>query len=384
MTIGTAPPAYSFLENTIPVVVTETAVNFKKFTYKVTVNAQDSETFEAYRDSANEAIFDISDLLKAFFDIADYPTIPVYSVDIQIANNETEVIKSYLLTITAEYTTGPPQVIANTYKVVQGGVSYLKKDTDTMLVPTFTNALPALSSFSNKSTTKTAKEYITFANIFFAGTVDDFYLRYTLFDANDNTIVTDTIDIAFCDKDKTTVLDVSYSKIVAPNTLLECTHYAVQLIGTLTGSGTEYKSQILTFYIDSSYYPQQSEFLFVNQRGGLSTARLFGEREDMTDMMREQVERYLSPLASLPTSPAYSRINSEIEGFKINTSYFDSWEDFQIILALSKATAIWEIVGSTLIPVRIDTKKISTKKTDKLELASASLEFTYLVSRNEL
>lgn len=384
MTIGTAPPTYSFLENPIPVVVTETAVNFKKFTYKVTVNGQDSETFEAYRDSANEAIFDISDLLKAFFDIADYPTIPVDSGDIQIANNQTSVMKSYLLTITAEYTTGAPQASANTYKVLQGGVSYLRKDTDTMLVPSFANALPALSSFSVKSTTKTAKEYITFANIYMSGVVDDFYLRYTLFDANDNTIVTDTIDIAFCDKDKTTVLDVSYSKIVAPNTLLECTHYAVQVIGTLTGSPSEYKSPIITFYVDSSYYAQQSEFLFVNQRGGLSTARLFGEREDTTDIMREQVERYLSPLASLPTSPAYSRVNNEVEGFKINTGYFESWEDFQIILALSKAPAIWEIVGSTLIPVRIDTKKISTKKTDKLELASASLEFTYLISRNEL
>lgn len=386
ITIETAPENFAFINAPIGVKVKETDTNFRRFTYKVAVNSVESELFEATRDSANEAILDLSHLLKVFFEIGSYALPDLASSSVQPLNNDASVVKTYLLTCQSQFTTGSPSTQTTTKRAVWGGKSYFKKSTDVTLSASLTNSFAVLSPFREKTTTPTAREYLTLANIFLddAQSIAATDLQYNFYDEDNTLLASGSVAVTRTNFARTAIFDVSYSKIVAPNTALKPAKYTVQLVSTVPVTLVQYKSQLFTFTVDYDYKPQTTEFLFINSKGGLSTIRLYGEREDDHEATREETERYLSPFATLPTSPAYSRINAEAESFKIATGYYENWQDFQEVLDLFRSEAIWEIVENTLVPVALESKKMPTYNSNKIELASSSLEFRYLVSRHAL
>jgi hypothetical protein len=381
ISIETPPNDYAFLGNPIPVVLKETAVNFRRFLYKVTVAGEDSESYEAMRNLSNEAEIDISALLMKFFDIANYELPDLTDTDIQLLNKQTSVIKAYTLTASSQFTSGADSTITDSAYVVWGALSYRAKKTDTMLQGSTANTYPILANNFNKRTTPTGKEFATFANIFLANAnvPSAFVLEYTFYDAVGAEITSGTIStLTRILVGKTSLFDLSYAKIVAPLTSELVYSYRLRLRATF--SATPYYSPYITFTVDRDYKPQVSEFLYINSRGGLSTIRLFGEREDMHELTRENTMRYLAPSANLPTSDKYSRINSEMEGFKIATGYYENWDNFAQVLDFFRSQGVWEIVGEELIPVELITKKIQTRSTNRIELASEVLEFKYLMS----
>lgn len=380
MTISTPPPDIAFLKNPIPTRLEETALNFRRFTYKVTVAGQESELYEATRETDKRVELNLATLLARFFDVQEYLLPDLNNIAIQIANNQTHVIKTYQLTAQAQYTTGSPDTQTAQKRVFWGGLSYMQKDTQALFFArTDENAYIWLAYPAPKNTTPTAKEYITLANVSGLSTLSNISLEVAFFDEEGTSIGAQTQNIINVLPYQTCLLDVSYSKLVAPYTTEKIYNYTLRIVAQ---SGFVGKfSKIYTFTVDHDYKPQASEFLYINSRGGLSTIRLFGERGDDHEATREQTARYTSPFASAPTAGKYSQITNETESFEVATGYSPTWDEFQQFLDFFRAEALWEITQNALIPVEITTKKIPTFNSQKTEFASATLEFKYLVSR---
>lgn len=376
--ILTPPKTLAFLSNSIPVVLRETAANFRRFLYKITLGGVDTEQYEAYRDASNKAVIDLSALLTKFFDISEYELPDLTDTAVQLLNNQTSLIKAYTLTAKSQFTIGADSTLTEEAYVCRGGLSYLKNKTDTTFLESIENGYPILSPILSKKTTPNGKEFFSIANI-----ANDFVsptsLRIVVFIANQAGAEVWGYDepITQLDRYKTMLLDMSYSKAVAPITSDKVSYYRFYVIDEMAG----YRSPEVFISVDNTYKPQTTEILYINAKGGLSTIRLFGEREDMHDVAREQISKYLAPTAELPQSGNHSRINFEAEGFKIATGYYENWKEFREVLELFRASAIWEIRDEELLPVELTTKKIQTRTTNLTEPPSEILEFKYLMSQ---
>lgn len=382
MTIPTPPPTFAFLALPIAAILRENASNFTRFTYKVTVDSTDSEEFEAYRDSANEAEINLSALLRSFFDVGEYklPTLPAN--DWLASVNDTHVCKAYTLTAKATYTVSATDIKTATGFAIRGGGSYAKKATDYILSPILANSFALMLGLKSKQTTPTGLELMTYLNIGLADAPTIFRMEWQAFDEAGASIATGFRNLpTHPELGKSMVINPSY-QYLAP--FFPTLAYTYKIRIRAVYNTQEYLSHYFTFVVDHDYKPQTTEFIFINSRGGLSTIRLFGEREDEHEATREQTERYISALATLPASPTYSRINTETEGFKIATGYMESWQEYLEVLDLFRAEAIWEVVGEDYIPVALESKKIPTFNSNLMEKPATSLEFKYLVSRHAL
>lgn len=379
MIIATPPPDISFLQNPIPCRFEETASNFRRFTYKISVDGEESERYEATREANNQSEIDLGVLLSRFFDVQDYLLPDLASPVVQVANNQTHVIKTYLLTAQAEYTTGTPDAKTAQKRVIWGGLSYSEKDTQPAFFSnTNENAYIWLAYPAPKNTTPTAKEYITLANIAGLTTLSNIFLETEFFDSNGENIGGQTQTITNVLTYKTSLLNVSYSKLVAPYITEKVHSYTIKITaqdGFVAKFSKKYK-----FVVDHDYKPQTTEFLYINSRGGLSTIRLFGEREDTHEATREQTARYISPFASAPTSGKNVQITNENQSFEVATGYSPTWEDFKQFLDFFRADALWEITQNRLIPVEITTKKLPTFSSERTNFPATTIEFKYLVS----
>jgi hypothetical protein len=382
LSISTPPPNYAWLYSPLASVLTDAGVTFKRFLYKVTVSAVDSEIYESLREADNTATLDLSALLKKFFDIGAYPLPDLTDADIELQANQTALIRAYTLTATSQYTSGADDTETATAKVVWGGLSYRRQATDTLLNGASENEYPALTAFLEKATTPTGKEFLNFAAIDPLSSPSTFNLAYICYDEAGDIIDSGTTAVTAILAGKTSQFDVSYSKICTPLTAQKVYSYTVQIQAQQSFSFAY--SPVYTFQVNHAYQPQTSQFLYVNSRGGLSTVRLFGERTDEQNATRESVSRYISPLAALPTSANYSRVNMIEESFEIGTGYMESWQEFRQVQDLFLAQGIWEIVGTTLVPVELLTKKLPTYNSNKTEFASSTLEFKYLMSNFDL
>lgn len=367
-TITIFPTQFAYAENRIIVRIFDDSPNFKYFTYTV-----GGEVFEAMRDANNEAYIDIAPLLRASFDLDSYP-MPTLPPTIQPNNNQQQIIRNYTLLIESVMDTIPNETTSFQGWAVMGGLPDLEIASDASLV----YFLPALQPFVTKIVTPNSLEFITFSNTALPSTPAPnlVALDYWLYDEVGAEILAGSIDVDFVEKGKTTLIDVSYSRLAADATM-PVFSYKVRLHVLQT---IDYYSQFYYYKVDNAYYPETTEILYINPRGGLSSIVLTGNRVDGLEVNRIIVDKK-APLYASPIAPRrQSIIANQTASFTVGTGFFEAWTgEFERVKDLFGAKMLWERRGDNLVPIVATGKKMDTHKTPDAQLVSEEIEFTYAI-----
>lgn len=373
---------FFFLGNPIPFTVEDADVNFKRFLYKVTVNAVDSEEYESYRFGGNQAILNLKSLLERFFPQSEYPLPDLTDADIELIANNTQVCKSFTLTAESEYTVGSPTTDTLQAWAVMGGVPFRRFPTHNTFEGSFENAYVGLTPYKTKKTDPASKEFLYFLNIELANVAASFSMQIELYKDNEvDPYFIGSQDFTDLQKGKVSIFDVSYQKIVQPYSNLNITKYRVRIISTYTI--LTYNSDWYYFEVDRNNYAQKNYFAYQNTFGGMSVIRLTGERKADMEVNRSEAAGYISPNYTMPTSGEFINDVEVSERFTIDSGFqFESYEEFQQFKDFFQSKKIYEISGTDLLPVKLLTKKLPIGDDDKTEIPNVKLEFQYLFDSN--
>ncbi|MGL4222791.1 MAG: hypothetical protein ACRCSS_19395 [Shewanella sp.] len=364
----------SWALNPVPVLISDNATQLRYFTYSVESQTVVSETFEAAPDANKEAKINIAPLLFGFFNREQYPLPALPTTSVEVNQNQTSVARPYTLNVTAKYTAPPHSNTSVQGWAVWGGVSDTAFDTDLILKGDFT----ALQPYTAKTTTPNSLEFITFINTGVASTPPVMVLEYQLFGIDGELLDQNDFALTPIQQGKTSLIDVSYSRITASATALVYS-YAVRLHAV--NGATAYWTPYYTFTVNHDYFPQETEMLYINPQGGLTSVVLRGAREDVLEIDRTDVNKARLPFHPAMSPRKTSYITRKEAKFTVSTGYYEEWnEDYERIIDLANAPAIWERQGTKLLPVMCALKKIVTRKSADVELVATEMEFTYSIN----
>lgn len=373
---------FFFLGNPIAITLQDTEVaNFVRFLYAVSVGAVASEEYEAYRfGGSTQAIINLKAILKGFFDMKDYPLPDLTSNSFEVLNNQTAICKPFTLTAESEYTTGSPSTTTRTGYAMIGGFPYRKHPSvaEDFFLQARPNTYIILNPYTSKKTDPQQKEFLYFTNIFLNNVPEQIYFQYFLSKEGNEDFFGGAIDLTHLQKGKTSCIDVSYAKIIADSAVLDIiTKIKIKIIAVYTA--LDYEANLFTFDIDHAHYAQKHYFLYLNTFGGMSTIRLTGQRKTEFETTQSEANEYVSPTYTMPAVPSRIINKQSQEKFTIESGYqFETYEEARQFKDFFQSTLIYEISGTDLLPVKINTKKIATLDDDLTEIPNTKLEFEYL------
>lgn len=367
------PNDYAFLFNPISVRVRDTSETFNRFSYRVvSASGENSEEFEAYRDTKGEAVLNISPLLEPFFRDLFVPNLEFQDPMI-LAQLKDDISKNYTFEIASEHSDGRTYLEKFSGVVVFGKVPRRKKG----LYSSFLSYDPEYEFLSLSWKTKRIISLdeplaLYFLQLTNNPTKNEINIAIALdIEPGSTTIVS---QIPTINSESGDVLSIAINLREVFSVIREEFQSFTVMMSLVSPS-----NQKLEYTIDPVARRSEDIYLYRSQAGGMSTIRLTGKRIERQEKSQTIAQKYLPPNHTNRESAEF--INSLSHGvtWDVYTGYAESWEDFEVYNDFFLSSEIYRIVGSELFPVEIISKKLPVWSSDQTELPAAKLSMRYLI-----
>ena len=147
--------------------------------------------------------------------------------------------------------------------------------------------------------------------------------------------------------------------------------YTVQLV---LASNGEPRSLVKSFTVNRNFEAYTRYFLYADGAGNFKTLRTFGSSQVTSETKTEQVKKQMKQSA-IPTTGEFENQNiTSVESGEVNSGYISSKDSYDSIKELIVSPMVFRVIGNSLIPVIITSKKFGYAA-DKTNLNAVKIEY---------